>query len=607
MESSITLREVLLCEENDCVPEGIDPQMCKDADDGDPAPTYDELEDGTLQFYNGESGRPCRNLCEFEKDLLKDFWCQSMSMPPSELLSFKDLEIWRQMLNTPGLDAWETYVKTHQTPRQKEEREDSIKEWRSMMHDRFWHKQHGCQCKSNRHPERFAVEETIEDVIMSLIKTQRKNTSKKGKIPVKKECVDESITTPPERAQRENRSVKTKSTSTRKSTKKNTANETATNKRKAATKPDETPDMTAVEENPSKKRKSAAKAIKIPKTIAELTEMITKDLDKPSARAKLDEDLQEMGHEAKLNDLKAMGYELKSEQDVTPVKKEKASALKTPNKAVATSNQDTNDAPVNTPGTSAHKAPKKTAATPKSSETVETSRMSATASEETVADGTPRKEFKLKLKINLASKIIDEQDEEMSAPVKKPRTRVPARKTPKKTVVTPKDAETAKNNDISAMDDTPSKHLNLGAMKIEEDVEEMMDASVKTPKTPIKRKTSVKKNTGTPKQAETLNMSAKTPIETATEDTPSKQLDIASMTIAEREDEEMVDAPAENPTTPAKRKSLATKNAATATPVKKLKTPVKKQPTTPETPTKKGKTAEKDVIKVEKSDDIILF
>jgi hypothetical protein len=659
MEGLLTLREVLLCEANDCVPEGIDPQMFKDADDSDPAPTYDELEDGMLQFYNGESGRPCRNLCEFEKDLLKEFWCQSMSMSPYEAPSFKDLEIWRQMLNTPGLDAWETFVKTHQTPRQKEEREDSIKEWRTLMHDRFWHKQHGCQCKSRRDPERFAVEETVGDVTVSLVKPRLK----KGKVPVKKETIDETMAPVPESAQQEgqeNGSVKTNSISIRKAPKKNTANETE-----------------------SKKRKSATEVVKVPNTVAELTEMITEDLDKPDSAAKLNKELKEMGYAAHLKDLKATGYELKSTQDTTSRKKRKISARKTPMRAIAAPSQDMHDTPVKKLDTSARKTPKKTVSTqtgadtvstpemmaeantadaeipekvtnpykkklslidlaiqqhyhqelkdapvekprtpaqkapekiapaPKSSDTAETPSMSAAASEKTVTDGTPNKKFQLKLKLEVASVTIDERgEEEMNALVKKPRTRAPARNTPKKNVATSKNADPAGTTNISTMDDTPSKQLNLASMKIEEDVEEMMAAPVKIPKTPRKRKTPVKKNAATPKQAETAEtpeMSAKTPIGTVTEDTPSKQLNITSMTISEQEDEEMMDAPAKPPYTPAKPKASAQKNAGTVTPSKKRKTPAKMQPTTPETPTKKGKAAEKEVVGVEKSGNIILF
>jgi hypothetical protein len=78
----------------------------------------------------------------------------------------------------------------------------------------------------------------------------------------------------------------------------------------------------------------------------------------------------------------------------------------------------------------------------------------------------------------------------------------------------------------------------------------MMTAPVKTPKTPAKRKCRAKKT-------------AQTPNETAFEDTPSKQLNIASMTIDG--DVEQIAAPVKAPKTPAKRKSRAKKPAATPT------------------------------------------
>jgi hypothetical protein len=182
----MTLQMVKLWHRTDTIPRlrGPSLEIWREKDNNNPAPSYEEFEDGSVQFYNGVNGRPCRNLCEFEKDLLKEFYLQCnipegvpyarFQLPdshwqipgtqfqdpggaqfhspdaPLEIPSFVELEIWRQKLNTPGLVAWEAFVKARQTKAQKEERNASIKAWMKLMHDMFWHKERHCRCKGKR-------------------------------------------------------------------------------------------------------------------------------------------------------------------------------------------------------------------------------------------------------------------------------------------------------------------------------------------------------------------------------------------------------------------------------------------------------------------------
>ena len=168
--------------------------------------------------------------------------------------------------------------------------------------------------------------------------------------------------------------------------------------------------------------------------------------------------------------------------------------------------------------------------------------------------------------------------------------------TTNETTATSMNPEAAENASMNAANDTPSKLLVLADLAIEEQgTQGMMAAPVKTPKTPYKRKSRAKKPATTPTRAdsiaspETPNISAKTPIKNATNNTPSKQLKLGSMSLEDQKNEETMDAPAKTPTTPAKRK-ISAKNAATATATpKKRKTPVKME-AIDESPTKKAKT-----------------
>ena len=174
----MTLQMVELWHRTDTVPRLRGPSLerWREKDNNSPAPTYEEYEDGSVQFYSGVNGRPCRNLCEFEKDLLKEFYLQ-YNMPDRapydpfqvsdahwqipgaqfqgpdahfEIPSFIELEIWRQTLDTPGLEAWQAFVNARQTKAQKKERDASIKAWMKLMHDMFWHKERHCRCKGKK-------------------------------------------------------------------------------------------------------------------------------------------------------------------------------------------------------------------------------------------------------------------------------------------------------------------------------------------------------------------------------------------------------------------------------------------------------------------------
>jgi hypothetical protein len=181
----MTLQMVEFWHRTDTIPRLRGPSLerWREKDNNNPAPSYEEFDDGSVQFYNGVNGRPCRNLCEFEKDLLKEYYHQ-YNMPEEagyapfklsdahwqtpgtrfqipgaqfqgpdahfEIPSFIELEIWCQKLDTPGLEAWEAFVKARQTKAQKEERDASIKAWMKLMHDMFWHKERHCRCKGKK-------------------------------------------------------------------------------------------------------------------------------------------------------------------------------------------------------------------------------------------------------------------------------------------------------------------------------------------------------------------------------------------------------------------------------------------------------------------------
>ena len=225
--------------------------------------------------------------------------------------------------------------------------------------------------------------------------------------------------------------------------------------------------------------------------------------------------------------------------------------------------------------TSVHETTNQTTATSMNAEAAKNASMNA-------ADDTPSK---LLVHADLGIEQQGTQDM-MAAPVKTPKTPYKRKSRAKNPAQTPNE---------SALEDTPSKQLNIASMTIEGD-EEKSAAPVKTPKTPAKRKSRAKKPAATPTQAdsiaspETPSISAKTPIKNTINDTPSKQLKLGSMTLEDRENEEMMDAPTKTPTTPAKRK-ISAKNAATTTSTpKKRKTPVKMR-AIDESPTKKPKTA----------------
>src|SRR5882757_1792252 len=175
-----TIDDVLMWEKLGCVPYGIDVQKWKDNDANKTPPTCEEDDNGELRFYNGETNRPCRNLCEFEKELLKVFWSQHA--PHLPIPSFKDLEIWRQTLTSPGLDAWNAFVSAHQTAAQKKERDNTIQAWSEMMHDAYWHKERNCACRAsyrNRQDEPW-VEPTLAQITKS-----SQNISSRGMGPTK--------------------------------------------------------------------------------------------------------------------------------------------------------------------------------------------------------------------------------------------------------------------------------------------------------------------------------------------------------------------------------------------------------------------------------------
>ena len=151
------------------VPDGIDLEKWKENDASSDLPYCEEEPDGSLQFYNSYSGRPCRKLCDFEKDLLEDFY--RYMKPGLPVPSFKDLECWRQQLNSPNMDLCDKYIRDRLTPAQKEERDESIEKWRRMMHDRFWHKERRCNCRAHlyrRSEKRFDEEPDIVEMIKSV-------------------------------------------------------------------------------------------------------------------------------------------------------------------------------------------------------------------------------------------------------------------------------------------------------------------------------------------------------------------------------------------------------------------------------------------------------
>ena len=197
----MTLQMVEFWHRTDTIPRLRGPSLerWREKDNNNPAPSYEEFDDSSVQFYNGVNGRPCRNLCEFEKNLLKEYYLQ-YNMPEEagyapfklsvahwripgaqiqgpdthfEIPPFIELEIWRQKLDTPGLEAWEAFVNARQTKAQKKERDTSIKAWMKLMHDMFWHKERHCRCKgkkkgiSGRDP--LTPEEKFQEMVKDMV------------------------------------------------------------------------------------------------------------------------------------------------------------------------------------------------------------------------------------------------------------------------------------------------------------------------------------------------------------------------------------------------------------------------------------------------------
>ena len=167
--NTLTMRQVLNMEQDGYVPYSVNLKAWKDMDENQPPPTYEELPDGTVQFYDAEDGRPSRIMCDYEKDLLEHFWCECN--PGEHPPDFVELEIWRQTLPLHGLDAWEKFVEQNQTQEQKGERWDSLVDWQKQMHDIYWHKERGCTCKSAMNFE--VVPDTFEDILKSILDPDR--------------------------------------------------------------------------------------------------------------------------------------------------------------------------------------------------------------------------------------------------------------------------------------------------------------------------------------------------------------------------------------------------------------------------------------------------
>ncbi|KAE9373369.1 hypothetical protein N431DRAFT_338644 [Stipitochalara longipes BDJ] len=295
---SFTMDQLLALEaKHGYIPDFINLQKWKEVDATSEPPYWEEEPDGSLQFYNCDTGRPCRKLCDFEKAFLEDFY--RYLKPGFPIPSFKSLECWRQQLNTSCLDIWENYVKLRQTQAQKEERDESIRDWLRMMHDAFWHKEQHCACKHHSREGRLR-EPTLATMIESVkegrpkrdsaknndaprtpskvIKTETVDTAsaKKGKGKKKDQQEDEdgSDFEAPKTAARKVRKKRAAANDTSAETGKTSAkadtldtcsaNKAATKKRKTPAKVAGTRDTGATDTPPTKKGKSAPQVVDAP-------------------------------------------------------------------------------------------------------------------------------------------------------------------------------------------------------------------------------------------------------------------------------------------------------------------------------------------------------
>lgn len=707
----MTLQMVELWHRTDTVPRLRGPSLerWREKDNNYPAPSYEELKDGSVQFCNGLSGRPCRNLCEFEKDLLTEFYLQQI-MPvgsvydlfqlsnahwqipgaqfqgpdaPFEIPSFVELEIWRQKLNTPTLKAWEAFVEARQTKAQKKERDASIKAWMKMMHDMFWHKNRRCRCKgkkkgiSGRDP--LTPEEKFQEMVKDMVFGVKWAILKmKFETLPENEPVEEAFMTGPWSEQQDNQYayIEEPNAFTYKPAEEH-------DPIGSTFKSIETRLRHIEDEKLWEIFKMAEKRIKWPRSTAELRVW-------RGAEVELRESIQDCGypeflknvnrhgsyeHDSELTEdeiklLNAQGqppvkvkpprtprnYRKKTKKDaVTRAAEAKAAKarkhsfikffLKNPQMNNAAEDEYINEllqksprkryAPRRMPSvqvdnsdpwaaqeeyiqriverSSRNKKEAKSDADIPNDEVVEDNDLKDSPSKkisirltikkpgdeqiqqqgnEEILDAPVKKSTSRKRKSpqkSAGGKIKNgEGDEEMlAAPVKTPKTPYKRKSRAKKPAQTPNE---------TAIEDTPSKQLNIASMTIDGDVEQI-SVSVKASKNPYKRKSRAKKPAATPTQAdsiatpETPKFSANTPFENATNDTPSQQLKLGSMTLEDQENEEMMDAPAKTPITPTKRKISAQIIAtATATP-KKRKSAVKMgERAVDESPTKKSKT-----------------
>jgi hypothetical protein len=452
-----TIDDVLMWEKLGCVPYGIDVQTWKDNDANKTPPTCEEDENGELWFYNGETSRPCRNLCEFEKELLKVFWFQHA--PHLPIPSFKDLEIWRQTLTSPGLDAWNAFVSAHQTAAQKKERDNAIKAWFEMMHDAYWHKERNCACRAsyrNKQDEPW-VEPTLAQITKSTqdIHSRGMGPTKEGSKKNGKKAVAD-ITPSTERQ------TPMKATEIFEAdTEEDFANEAFNNifdqgdlhleKRYELMLKKAAESNTFANELQAPKRKYLAqkaprKSQPFKEIVEDPGEMVTKDTENISVK---ESSFAVLAIEKEVDDEEMMDAPTK---EALPAPKRKYLAKKAPKKSEPF---------------------KETAEEPDEMVTVEQ---------------VPNREFILP---SFAVYQGNDGEEMMGAPVKEAKT--PARKTPKKNAASEKKTKTS---GISATttpgnmvtNDTPSKKLNFAGLTFEEQNDyEMIDAPFKTPTTPSNR------------------------------------------------------------------------------------------------------------------------
>ncbi|KAH8786518.1 hypothetical protein BGZ57DRAFT_970465 [Hyaloscypha finlandica] len=445
-----TIDDVLMWEKLGCVPYGIDVEKWKDNDANKPPPTCEEDDDGELRFYNGETNRPCRNLCEFEKELLKVFW--SEHAPHLPIPSFKDLEIWRQTLTSPGLDAWNAFVSAHQTAAQKKERDNTIQAWSEMMHDAYWHKERNCACRASY---RNSQDEPWVEPTLAQITKSSQNISSRGMGPTKE--------------------------GSKKSGKKAVADVTPSKKRQTPMKAAETVEADSEEGLASEHFNQIfdqgdlhlEKRYELMlKKAAELNTFV----NEPQAPKRKYLAQKAPNTSQPFNEIVEDPGEMAVEDSEDISVKESNFATLAIEKEV--DDEETKDAPAKEalPAIKrkylAKKAPKKS----------EPFKETAEEPDEMVADNVeqvPNKEF---TPPGFAVYQGNDDEEMMGAPVKEAKT--PARRTPKKAAASDKKAKTS---GMSATT-TPSKKLNFADLVFEEQKDyDMMDAPVKAPTTPAKR------------------------------------------------------------------------------------------------------------------------